>query len=420
MQKKVLILILFFLSSCIQTIKHEKQEIYSKKEQISSTQQTTSTQPTVSIIKVEENFPFFKDTGDIANFFKSAKLNLEYLKTLSNKKILYNFGDRKITPALLIKTNEKIIEIMKSTDDINNLNKLILENFEIYELKPSTNEVIFSSYYEPILEASLTKTKEYKYPIYKRPPDMIEVNLEDFDEKYKGQKLTGRLSDNKLVPYFTRDEIDYKKILVGKNLELAYFKSMADVMDLHIEGSGILKLTDGKYIKAKFAATNSQKFKGWMSALVDMGLVKREDLTAKTAKEFIDSNPELERAVLSQNKRYTFFKLEEIKDIEAGPEGTYGYPLVPARSIAIDNSLIPLGALAFMQTNFPDVDEKGTLYGIKPDSRFVFCHDTGGAIKGARVDFFIGNGDKAKTFAYSLWEKGKLYLLIVKNTGDKI
>lgn len=374
---------------------------------------------TVSVVKLAGGeLPFFRDTGELKKFAKAAELNAAYLKSLSEKKILYSFGDRKITPSLLLKTTEKLAELAAA--QTGDLNAKIAGNFDVYELRPSTNSVVFSSYYEPIIEASLKKTAEYKYPVYAKPPDMVDVNLEDFNEKYRGEKLTGRLKDGKLTPYFSRDEIDYKKLFEGKGLELAWFKSMADVMDMHIEGSGILKLPDGKYIKAKFAATNSLKFKGWMTALLEMGLMKKEDLTAQSAKKYIDTHPELERAVLSQNKRYTFFKLEEIKDPEEGPTGTYGYPLVGARSIAVDNTLIPMGTPAFMTTSLPDVSLDGVLYGLKEDSRFVFCQDTGGAIKGARVDFFSGNGPQAKTLAFSLWEKGRLYLLLIKESGDKI
>lgn len=413
---KKIIPFLFFLASCHIGVKKEPIII---KETVET---TTISLPSVSIVKLEEkDYPIFKDTGDMKKFFKAAALNMTYLKDNSGKKTLYSFENRKITNELLLKTTEKLFEILSSsTENINDINDKIKENFEIYELKPSTNQVIFSSYYEPLLEASLVKTSEYKYPIYRKPPDLIEVNLEDFNEKYRGEKITGRIEGNKLVPYFSRDEIDYQKVLEGKGLELAWFKSMADVMDLHIEGSGILKLPDGKFVKAKYAATNSLKFKGWMTALLEMGFMKKEELTPKKAKEFIDKNPDLHRAILGQNKRYTFFKLEEIKDPEEGPTGTYGYPLVGGRSIAVDRTIIPMGMPAFMVVNLPDVGKNGEFYGLKPDSRFVFCQDTGGAIKGARVDFFAGSGVQAKTLAFSLWEKGRLFLLLAKESGDKI
>ena len=148
-----------------------------------------------------------------------------------------------------------------------------------------------------------------------------------------------------------------------------------------------------------------------------MGGLPREGLTHEKGKQYLVEHPEKERAIMSQNRRYTFFRLEELTDPDEGPDGTYGFPLTGWRSIAIDNALIPMGALAFMSVNTPDVDEKGVLLGRKQDARFVFCQDTGGAIKGpGRVDFFSGNGGKARTFAFKLWDPGVLYLLVLKES----
>lgn len=372
--------------------------------------------PPVSIVRVEgKDFPFFKDDGSRESFMKASEFNLSFLKESLSKNSSYSFADRKITYDILLKTNEKLIELLNSQKSWEELNKEIAANFDVYEVKPSSKEIIFSSYYEPIMEASLSKTDEYKYPIYEKPSDLISVNLEDFNEKFKGEKITGRIYNGNLIPYYSREEIDYNDALKDKAKPLAWLKSAADVMDLHTQGSGILKLPDGKYMKAKYAATNSLKFKGWMTALLESGLMTRAELNADSAKKFIDSHPELERKILTQNKRFTFFKLEDNSDITVGPEGTYGHPLVGERSIAIDNSIIPFGTLAFMKTNLPDVDKDGNYFGKKPDSRFVFCHDTGGAIKNGRVDFFAGNGPRAKRFAFSLWDPGKLYFIVIKD-----
>ncbi len=116
--------------------------------------------------------------------------------------------------------------------------------------------------------------------------------------------------------------------------------------------------------------------------------MQRKDLNYKKAKQYILDHPEIEEETLSINKRYTFFKLKEVIDPLEGPEGTFGYPLVGMRSIATDASILPLGALAYISLNMPKVDETNKFIGLEPDSRFVFCQDTGGAIKGpGRVDF---------------------------------
>ncbi len=371
--------------------------------------------PASAIIKVNiEDYPFFKDDGEKKDFLKAAQLNMKFLEASLSKKSSYIFENRKVSYELLLKTNKEFLDLLNQESSWETFNKKAAEKFELYELRPSTKEIIFSSYYEPIIEASLEKTADYKYPIYSKPEDLISVNLEDFSEKFKGEKITGRIDKDALVPYYSREEIDYGDAIKNKAVPLAWFKSAADIMDLHTQGSGILKLPDGKYKKAKFAATNSLKFKGWMTALLEMNLMTRAELNADSAKKFLDSHPELERKILVQNKRYTFFKLEDNEDLSVGPEGTYGYPLVGGRSVAVDNSIVPFGTLAFMKTKLPDVDEAGNYFGKKDDSRFVFAHDTGGAIKNARIDFFAGNGPRAKKFAFSLWDPGRIYLLLLK------
>ncbi|MEW5951406.1 MAG: MltA domain-containing protein [Elusimicrobiota bacterium] len=416
--KKILIPLIFSIAACHTAIKKTDTPAPPPPAETCSCQpcpKIEEVKPAAALVKIDiSQFPFFKDDGDKKDFLKAAELNMKFLEKSLSKNSSYLFGDRKISYELLLKTNKEFNALLSSQSSWEELNKKIAEKFDVYELKPSTKEIIFSSYYEPIIEASLNKTAEYKYPIYSKPSDLISVNLEDFNEKFKGEKITGRIENQNLIPYYSREEIDYKEAIKGKVKPLAWFKSAADVMDLHIQGSGILKLPDGKYMKAKFAATNSLKFKGWMTALLEMKLMTRAELNADSAKKFLDSNPKLEREILSQNKRYTFFKLEDNADLSVGPEGTYGYPLVGQRSIAIDNSIIPFGTLAFMKTSLPDVDNQGNYFGKKEDSRFVFAHDTGGAIKNARVDFFAGNGPRAKKFAFSLWDPGKLYFIVLK------
>lgn len=412
--KKILPLLFLVLQACHFNQKKESVQLNCQPCPVCQ-QPAEAAKPAVSLIKLNsKDFPFFKDDGDKAAFLKAAELNLKYLTASSGKPSAYVFAERKISYELLRRSTEKLLEFINSGKSWEELNLEIGASFDVYEVRPSTREIIFSSYYEPIMEASLSKTPEYKYPIYEKPSDLITVNLEDFNDKFKGEKITGRIENGALVPYYSREDIDFNGILKDKARPLAWLKSAADMMDLHTQGSGILKLPDGRYMKAKYASTNSLKFKGWMTALLESGLMTRAELNADSAKKFIDSHPELEKKILTQNKRYTFFRLEDNSDITVGPEGTYGYPLVGERSIAIDNSLIPFGTLAFMSTSLPDVDREGNYFGKKADSRFVFCQDTGGAIKNARVDFFAGNGPRAKKFAFSLWDPGKLYFLVLR------
>ena len=377
--------------------------------------------PPSMFVPAPADLPVFADLGDTARLMKAALLNRQYFQGLGNGGIPYPFGGRTVTAKELSDTNEEFIKILQSSPTAADLDRAIKEKFDIYEFagRDSTGTVVFSSYYEPTLEASLKRTKKYRYPIYAKPSDLITINLGDFNDKFKGEKLTGRLQGDQLVTYLDRDEIDFLGKMKNKAKPLAWFSNRADIMDLHTEGSGRLQLPDGRIVKAKFAATNSLKFKGWLTAMIEAGALPREGISHEKGLQYLEEHPEKAREILGKNARYVFFTLDTRTDPDEGPDGTYGLPLVGWRSVAVDNTLFPMGALAFMQVQTPDVDAKGDLLGRRQDSRFVFCQDTGGAIKGpGRVDFFAGAGKKARTFAFKLWDPGKMYLLVLKKAAN--
>jgi membrane-bound lytic murein transglycosylase A len=386
--------------------------------------QAAVTAPAAPAMMKPASLPAFTDSGEQASLLKAALLNRQYFQGLKGPTPGYDFAGRKVNAAQLAAANEEFIKILTSSPSLTaqDLDRAVKERFDVFQLvgRDSTGTVVFSSYYEPTLEASLKHTKEYRYPIYARPDDLIMVNLEDFNDKFKGEKLTGRIKNGSLVPYLTREEIDFDRKLENKGLELAWLKTHADVMDLHTEGSGRLQLPDGRILKAKFAATNSHKFKGWLSGMVEAGALPREGISPEKGEQYLNAHPDKVRSLLSMNKRYVFFKLEQPADPNEGPDGTYGQPLTGWRSVAVDNSLVPMGALGFMKVDSaPDVDADGNLLGRKPDGRFVFFQDTGGAIKGpGRIDFFAGAGKKAHTFAFKLWDTGQMYLLLLKEKAN--
>ena len=410
----ILLLIFIFLSGCAVTRPKPKPVI---KKPVSVKIETPFK------LLTGEKIPFFADKADKKDFLKAAEKNALYLESVKDNERFYMFGARKVNAKLLIASADKFLKTLKSSKNDDEFNLKIKENFDVYQMAGSDNKgtVTFSSYYEPVINAGLSKTKKYKYPIYAKPPDLIYADLENFNPKFKGEKISGKIENGKLIPYYTRHEIDFQNLFEGKNLEIAWFANRIDIMDLHIQGSGKLALPDGKKIKAKFAATNSLPFKGWITHLLKTGVLKRKDLTYQKAKQYVLDHPEIETETLSVNKRYTFFKLEEIGDPLEGPQGTFGYPLVGMRSIATDASILPLGALAYISFKIPKVDAKNKFIGLEPDSRFVFCQDTGGAIKGpGRVDFFAGTGYKAHVFANKLWGKGTLHLFVLKEEqGNK-
>jgi membrane-bound lytic murein transglycosylase A len=245
---------------------------------------------------------------------------------------------------------------------------------------------------------------------------MVEVDLAAFDKKYAAaDPLIGRVGKDKRVePYFTRGDIDIRKSLAGKKLEIAWLKDKFEALDLHVQGSGILKFPDGKEVLAKYAGTNAHPYNSVGLLLVRANIFAQGDLTREKLRDYLHAHPEAEDWILASNPRYTFFDLAPLP-ADGEPFGTIQQSLVGARSIAIDPAVIPLGALAYFTTTSPQADKDGRLLGNFPNSRFALCMDTGGAIKGpGRVDIYAGHGKQADATAKSQWADGKLYILLKK------
>ncbi|MBI5241828.1 MAG: MltA domain-containing protein [Elusimicrobia bacterium] len=361
--------------------------------------------------------PAFSDTfKSKAGLLKAAKKTLDYLAKTQGPKYL-RIGGRDYGPAILADSIRELLKVVEEAKTPEELDALVRERFDVFQSVGSDGQgkVVFSSYYQPYINASAKKSPKHPIPIYRKPADMVEVDLSAFGAKNGSDSLVGRVSkDKRVVPYFTREDIDVRQALQGKGLELAWLPNKWDVLDLHIQGSGILKYPSGKEVLARYAATNARPYNSVGLTLVKAGALSREGLSYDKIRDYFKAHPEAEDWVIAQNPRYTFFELTPLPP-DGEPFGTVMESLVPARSIAIDPAVIPLGALAWFSTVSPQADKDGRLLGQFPNSRFALCMDTGGAIKGpGRVDIYAGHGKQATTTARNQWNEGALYILVKK------
>ncbi|MBI5882848.1 MAG: MltA domain-containing protein [Elusimicrobia bacterium] len=367
----------------------------------------------------ETEIPVFEDSLTSkkaqAHLVKAGLKTAAYLSKQPPK--LFRIGDRDYGPAILEATAREFVALWQQNLPLEEFNAKVREGFDVFQSigLDGQGRVVFSSYYQPELAASMAKSPSYPYPIYKKPGDMVEVSLPSFDKKYPVETLIGRVNkDKQVVPYFNRDQIDSHKALGGKGLEAAWLKTKFDILDLHIQGSGILRFPSGKAVLAQFAATNAWPYNSVGLSLVKAGVFTREEITHDKLRQYFRAHPEAEEWSMAQNPRYTFFKLMPLP-ADGEPMGTAEVSLNPGRSIAIDASIIPLGALAYFSTLSPQADEQGRMLGKFPTNRFAFCLDTGGAIKGpGRVDIYAGHGKMASEMAKNQWADGQLYILIRK------
>jgi membrane-bound lytic murein transglycosylase A len=205
--------------------------------------------------------------------------------------------------------------------------------------------------------------------------------------------------------------------LKGRGYELAWLKNAWERFVLHVQGSGQIRLPDGKTLRVGFAASNGRPYRAIGRVLVERGFLPENELSLRRVKEFLQQNPERVEETFNANERYIFFRFFSG---EEGPIGALGFPLTPGRSIATDRAISPPGGLAYLIAQQPLFDEAGRLKGKVTLRRFVLNQDTGAAMKGpGRVDLFCGSGEKAGMAAGEMREEGRIYFLQVKSSRGK-
>lgn len=284
--------------------------------------------------------------------------------------------------------------------------KFLETNFTPYLVTyENSSEGKFTSYYEAEIHASKTPSEEYKYPVYGRPDDLIEINLQDFDPELPRRRLVGRVENKKFVPYFTRAEIEKNKINAPVVL---WGNDHVDIYVMQIQGSAVAVLDDGSRIRIGYAETNGRKFQGIGSILLQKGLLAPGKASMDKIKKWLKENYPAAAEHMNENERFVFHRLVDAE----GPLGAHGVPLTAGRSLAVDRQYIPLGALLWLETTGPDKKE------IK---KLVVAQDIGGAIKGAvRGDYFWGSGgDEILELAGKMHSKGQYYIFVPNKTEIK-
>lgn len=262
---------------------------------------------------------------------------------------------------------------------------------------------LFTGYFEPELRGSKTRTAQHKTPLYKRPSDLVLVELGDFADDLNGKRIAGRVTGGRLKPYEDRAALD-AGALAGKNLELAWIDDPVDVFFLHIQGSGRVVMPDGKIMRVGYDGHNGYAYRPIGKDLADQGAIPKDEVSLQTIRAWLKSHPGEAAAMMNRNRSFIFFR-----ELGAdGPQGAQGVTLTPGRSLAVDRRFVPLGLPVWLDTTDP-LDSR------QPLRRLMIAQDTGGAIKGpVRGDVFWGHGAEALERAGRMKQDGGYYLLVPK------
>ncbi len=368
-----------------------------------------------SMILVNQPYHHFLKGDDltIKSLQKAINYSLDYYNKIPAT-TRFKFGKLIYTSSEVVRSFELFQEIINKVNDYDRLIDELELNF--YLFRSSKNEdgegVLFTGYYEPLFPGSFKKTDEYTVPVYGPPNDLLVLNLGEFRDSLVNRTIVYRVINNQILPYYTRREIMEEKVLEGKNMEIAWMKDPVDLFFMQIQGSGILELPSGKQIRLSYNGSNGHRYSSIGKLLVDEKLMALEDVSMGSIRQYLTDHPESRDRILYHNQSYTFFALD---DDDRGPKGNINVPLTRHRSIAVDTSIFPKGALAYIETEMPVFKKNWSESSTAPFARFAVIQDTGGAIKGpGRVDLFWGNGTLAEKSAGSMRSFGKFYVLIAK------
>ncbi|HRQ61693.1 MAG TPA: murein transglycosylase A [Alphaproteobacteria bacterium] len=297
-------------------------------------------------------------------------------------------------------------DICRDLDGAGDLKAFIEARFQPMAVNPG-EEGLFTGYYEASLKGSRRKGGAYQTPLYGRPDDLVMVNLGEFREELKGQRIAGRVSGGNLKPYETRAQIvagDWPH----NDKALLWVDSPADAFFVQVQGSGLVELDSGETVRIGYAGQNGHPYYAIGRELIKRGELTKDNVSMQAIEDWLAAHPGQAEEIMSTNKSYVFF--EKQKNQGSGPKGGEGLPLTPLRSLAVDRSLLPYGLPLFL-----DVEEPlGSGYG--PIQRLMVAQDTGGAIIGAvRGDVFWGHGAKAEELAGPMKSSGRYWALVPRN-----
>jgi membrane-bound lytic murein transglycosylase A len=356
-------------------------------------------------------YPRFTDQLNYENLEQSIQRSLAYLRRLPHDSCFY-FEDDTFTARHMIASLEFFSEFIHQNPSNQALNQFITSNFLVYQSVGGNRkkEVLFTGYYEPVIQGSLSRDDEYRYPVYAVPPDLITIDLSLFSERFKDEKIIARYDGKTVIPYYDREEIEKNSRLQETVDVLAWTNDPIDLFFLQIQGSGKIRLNDGRTIHIHYHATNGHPYRSIGRLLIDEGKIPKEEMSMQKIQAYLNETPSEINRILNYNKSYVFFKVET-----EGPIGSLQEKLTETRSLALDRRIFPPGALSYMEAQRPRVDEAGQIVEWTDFNGFILNQDTGGAIRGpGRADLFWGSGAYAKIAAGHMQHTGKLYFLVLR------
>jgi peptidoglycan lytic transglycosylase A len=257
------------------------------------------------------------------------------------------------------------------------------------------NAGFLTGYYEPIVDGSLTRTREFTAPVIGRPDNLNAL------PRYL----------NALPRYPDRAAIEAGAI-ERHAAPIVWLRDPVEVFLVQVQGSARVRLADGGLLRLAYAGRNGHPYTSIGRILIDTGEIAEADMSLATLKQWIRAhgqNPgDAGAALMHRNKSYVFFSRHEECEPARGPIGGQGISLTALRSIAIDRAIWTYGLPFWIAADLPWRGSSSS-----PFRRLMIAQDTGSAITGpARADIFFGSGDDAGARAGDIRHAGDVVVFL--------
>lgn len=332
---------------------------------------------------------------DRAALLQAIDRSLTYLGTPAAQEAYAQYGMPEFTRDRVRRSLTRFRQLVRTSNSLESFQAAVLNEFDVYQSVGNDGQgtVGFTGYFEPIYPASRVRTAEFRYPLYREPP-----NLEQWPQ-----------------PHPTRVELEGTDGLQGsqgrlRGMELVWLRDRLEAYLVQVQGSARLQLTNNGIMTVGYAGRTEHPYVSLGRELINDGKVPEEGLTLPVVIDYFRQHPDELDEYIARNNRFIFFR----ETAGQPPIGSLNVPVTPERSIATDKTLMPPGALALIYTDLPYPDRNGRLFPQRV-SRFVLDQDTGGAIRGpGRVDVFMGTGQVAGDRAGLVNHPGELYYLLLR------
>jgi membrane-bound lytic murein transglycosylase A len=269
---------------------------------------------------------------------------------------------------------------------------------------------LLTGYYEPVLDGARRAEGPFRIPIYRRPPDLVNLVREEERGALADGLTHARKTGNGIEPYATRAEIE-NGALEGQGLELVWLSDPVDAFFMHVQGSGRIRLTDGTTIRITYDGKNGHPYTSIGRVLIDAGHFTPDEMTLAALKAWLAADADRGRRTMQENRSFVFFR--ELANEDEGPLGALAIPLSDGRSLAVDTGFHALGTPIYVSAPTLEPWDDAPAF-----ARLMIAQDVGSAIRGPeRGDIYFGSGDEAGRLAGGTKHPGRFFVLLPRAAG---